>query len=104
MQCRCELLVISTLSARSAAQGNEDIFINIDPIDGTTAFKDGGDAFCVGVSIERRNGAVLYAVVYIPSREKGYVLTHEYSEVIIYDFDKMPKVGATVSKLGKLTY
>lgn len=77
------------LSARSAANGTEDMFIYIDPIDGTTAFKDGGDAFCVGISVERRNGEVLYAVVYIPSREKAYVLTHQNSEVAIYDFDKM---------------
>lgn len=76
------------LSARSAAQGTEDIFIYIDPIDGTTAFKDGGDAFCVGISVERINGEVLYAVVYIPSREKAYVRTHQNSTEIVYDVSK----------------
>lgn len=68
------------------AKGGEDILIYIDPIDGTTAFKEGGDDFCVGVSVEKKNGELLYAVVYIPARDKMYCLGLTMSSLVELDF------------------
>lgn len=72
-------------SKQFSAKGDEEIFIYIDPIDGTTSYKDGGDDFCVGVSIERKSGENLYAVIYIPAREQIIIADHVTQQAYWYD-------------------
>lgn len=73
------------ISKEYLASGDEGVFIYIDPIDGTTSFKDGGDNFCVGVSIERRTGENLFAVIYIPSRQQIIVADHITKQAYWFD-------------------
>jgi fructose-1,6-bisphosphatase/inositol monophosphatase family enzyme len=74
-------------SKSHAAKGDEDIFVYIDPIDGTTSYKDGGSNFCVGVSIESREGEVFYSAVYIPEREEIVVTSHAQQLPSVYQAD-----------------
>lgn len=85
-------------SKKFSAKGDEEIFIYIDPIDGTTAYKDGGDDFCVGVSIERKTGENLYAVIYIPAREHIIIVDHITQQAYWYDKIGKKNVFSSVSK------
>jgi len=45
----------------------------VDPIDGTTAYKDGSDQFVVATDMQLRDRAERYSFVYVPQREQLYV-------------------------------
>lgn len=90
-------------SRQHAAKGTEDILIYIDPIDGTTSYKDGGDDFCVGLSVERATGENLYAVIYIPVREEIIVAEHVTKSAYRYGVDGNKLAFAPAQFSGSLT-
>ncbi len=73
------------VSQAHRAQGGEDILVYIDPIDGTTSFKDGGNDFAIGVSIQSASGNLFYSAVYIPAREEIIVADRNHNQAYIYD-------------------
>lgn len=93
------------LTKQYAAKGDEDIFIYIDPIDGTTSFKDGENNFSVGVAVEDKTGAPLYSAVYLPARGEIYVLDYEADQPYIIKKNGIKEyinISETEPKLHKI--
>lgn len=73
------------ITKQNIAKGDEDIFVYIDPIDGTTSYKDGGDDFAIGVSIQSSSGNLYYSAVYIPSREEIVIADRNHDQSYYFD-------------------
>lgn len=73
------------ITKQNIAKGDEDIFVYIDPIDGTTSFKDGGDDFAIGVSIQSSSGNLFYSAIYIPAREEIVVADRNHDQGYYFD-------------------